>query len=121
LALPSITNYQLPSILEDKFASAGKSLLLCRAAKVTMWGPTPHLVKWLLEGVVRPAFSYGFLVWDMVTFSKGFQKKALKLHRLALLPLSLVRSKCPTARLEILAGVIPHEIFIEKTSIQIYL
>ena len=107
--------------IKDKFASARKSLLLHRAAMGVMWGPAPHLVKWLFEGMIRPAFSYGCHIWGRVTSSKGFQEKARKLHRLALLPMSPVRSKCPTAGLEIIAGLLPLELYIEKTSIQTYL
>ena len=106
--------------IKDKFAAAKKSLLFHRAAMGIMWGPTPRLVKWLFEGIVRPAFSYGCHIWGRVTSSKGFQEKARKLHRLALLPMSPVRSKCPTAGLEVIAGLIPLELFIEKTSIQTY-
>jgi hypothetical protein len=87
--------------IRDKFASVRKSLLLHRAAMGTLWGPAPHLVKWLFEGVVRPAFSYGCHVWGRITSQKGFLDKARKLHRLALLPMSPVRSKCPTAGLEV--------------------
>jgi hypothetical protein len=86
-----------------------------------MWGPAPHLVKWLFEGVVRPAFSYGCHVWGRVTSSRGFLEKARKLHRQALLPMSPVRSRCPTAGLEVLAGLLPLELFIEKTSIKTFL
>jgi ribonuclease HI len=78
-------------------------------------------VKWLFEGVVRPAFSYGCHVWGRNTSLKGFLEKARKLHRLALLPMSPVRTKCPTAGLEVLAGLLPLELFIEKTYIKTYL
>jgi hypothetical protein len=69
-----------------------------------IWGPAPHLVKWLIEGVVRSAFSYGCHIWGRVTLLKLFQEKAKKLHRLALLTMSLVILKCPTEGLEIIAG-----------------
>jgi hypothetical protein len=83
-----------------------------------MWGPTPHLVKWLFKGIIRPAFSFGCHVWGQVISSVGFMEKAKKLHRLVLLPMSPVRSRCPTVGLEIMAGLLPLELFIEKTSIQ---
>jgi hypothetical protein len=75
-------------------------------------------MKWLFKRVSRPAFSYGCHTWGRVTSSKGFQEKAKKLHRLALLAMSLVRSKCPSTGLKVMGSLIPLELTIEKTFIQ---
>jgi hypothetical protein len=53
--------------------------------------------------------------------SGGFQEKARKLHRLALLPISPVRSRCLIVGLEIMDGLLPLELFLQKTLIQTYL
>jgi hypothetical protein len=88
--------------IEDKFASAKKSLVHYRAS-----GQTSFLI-WL------SCMGEGYLIKGLPGESKKTPKTGLVTH-------VFVRSKCPTAGLDILAGLIHLELFLEKTLIQIYL
>ena len=102
--------------LNQKFANAKKSLLLHRNALGTLWGPSPHIVRWLYEGIIKPSLTYGCMVWGKSSETKSFKTQANKLQRLALLPMAPVRCQSPTAGLEIISNLIPLDIFIQKTA-----
>ena len=103
-----------------KLAAAKRSLLLHRNALGTMWGPQPHIVRWLYEGIIKPALTYGCTIWGAATSSKTFKSKALKLQRLALLPMAPVRTHSPTIGLEVISNLLPLDLFIQKNAIACY-
>ena len=107
--------------IEDKIIKAKKSLLLHRNAMGKMWGPHPATVRWLYEGIIKPSLTYGCLVWGHALKTKAILLKLQRLQRLALLPMSPVRSQTPTAGMEILSNIPPLTISINELSARAYL
>ena len=107
--------------IEDKIAKAKKSLLLHRNAMGKLWGPHPSTVRWLYEGIIKPSLTYGCLVWGHSLTTKSIILKLHRLQRLALLPMSPVRSQTPTAGMEILANITPLTITIKELTSRAYL
>ena len=91
----------------DKITKAKKSLLLHRNAMGKLWSPHPATVRWLYEGIIKPSLTYGCLVWGHALKTKSILTKLHRLQRLALLPMSPVRSQTPTAGMEVLANITP--------------
>ena len=86
-----------------------------------LWGPHPATVRWLYEGIIKPSLTYGCLVWGHALKTKSILSKLHRLQRLALLPMSPVRSQTPTAGMEVLANITPLTITINELSIRTYL
>jgi ribonuclease HI len=107
--------------IEDKIAKAKKSLLLHRNAMGKLWGPHPSTVRWLYEGIIKPSLTYGCLVWGHALTTKSIILKLQRLQRLALLPMSPVRSQTPTAGMEVLANITPITVTIKELSSRAYL
>ena len=84
-------------------------------------GPHPSTVRWLYEGIVKPSLTYGCLVWGHAIKTKAIFSKLIRLQRLALLPMSPVRSNTPTAGMEVLANVTPITISIQEIALRAYL
>jgi ribonuclease HI len=105
----------------DKINKAKKSLLLHRNAMGKLWGPNPATVRWLYEGIIKPSLTYGCLIWGHALKTKSILSKLHRLQRLALLPMSPVRSQTPTAGMEVLANITPLTITINELSIRTYL
>ena len=107
--------------IEDKIAKAKKSLLLHRNAMGKLWGPHPSTVRWLYEGIIKPSLTYGCLVWGHALTTQSITLKLQRLQRLALLPMSPVRSQTPTAGMEVLANITPLTVTIKELSSRAYL
>ena len=69
--------------------------------------------RWLYLSVVRPAVTYGALVWSRVCRFEGVMKQLERLNRLALLTLGHFRRSTPTAGLEVLTYIPPLDISIK--------
>jgi len=54
-----------------KVAAAKGRLLQIRQAMGRLWGTPPHMFRWNWTGMVRPAFSYGALVWAKASATAG--------------------------------------------------
>jgi ribonuclease HI len=98
--------------IQNKLTEAKIKLLQIRNATGKEWGPKPYMSRWLYTGVIRPAITYGCMVWAKETRDKTFKEKAQKLQRLALLHMAPFRHKSPTIGLEMLAYIPPLDIFI---------
>jgi len=85
---------------------------ICKAVG-KLWGPSPVIMKWMYTAIIRPAISYGNLVWGKVTRLKYFQEKAKRIQRLALMSMAPVRTHSPTVGLEIVAHIPPLELYIQ--------
>ena len=58
-----------------KIASAKGHLVKLRQSMGKLWGVPPFMTRWLYTGVVRPALSYGSLVWARATEKKTIQDR----------------------------------------------
>lgn len=92
---------------------AGKQLLFrAKQAIGKLWGPSPRGFHWIYTGIVRPALTYGSLVWGHVTTQKTIQAELRKMQRLALMSLGNFRRSTPTAGIEIITGTPPLDLWI---------
>ena len=80
----------------NKIASAKKMLLLTLAITRANHGPSPKLMKWTYEGIVRPAISYAAVNWTYEINSAKILKGFKKLDRLAMLSFARVKPSTPT-------------------------
>jgi hypothetical protein len=92
---------------QNKLKEAKFKLVQIRNATGTEWGPNPTMMKWFYTGVIRPAITYGCLVWAKATDNYTFRTQAQKLQRQALLHMAPSRTRSPTIGLEMLAYVPP--------------
>jgi hypothetical protein len=78
------------------------------------WGPSPLCARWSWTSVVRPALTYGSIVWSRVASQKWLITKLKPLQRLALSQVAHVRPGTPSTALEIMYGVPPLELHIKN-------
>lgn len=96
----------------QKIKHCKKLMFQASQAVGKLWGPNPKAMKWLFNGIVRPALSYGALVWAGILKRKGIQQKLNSLQRLSLMSYGHFRRSTPTAGLEILSGQPPLDLWI---------
>ena len=109
-----------------------KGLLLKLANSAgKLWGLSPKWMRWAYTGVVRPALTYGALVWTTrmlvrdgsPTAQHPYRMKATlrtqfeRVNRLALMQLGHFRRSTPTGGLEVIAHIMPLDLYIIKTAL----
>ena len=99
--------------IDSKIKEAKQKLLRVRNATGKLWGFPPIMGRWLYLSVVRPALTYGALVWSRVCRFEGVRRQLERLNRLALLTLGHFRRSTPTAGLEVLSYIPPLDISIK--------
>ena len=90
-----------------KVKNAKAALAKARSSLGQLGGFQAMLSKWIYTGIVRPALTYGALVWAPGCESKWAQKELTRVNRLALMSLGSFRRSTPTAGLEVLMDVRP--------------
>ncbi len=105
----------------QKIQAAKGHLLKLKNAMGKLWGTAPKLTRWLFTGIVRPALTYGALVWCKVCKDKTIIKELTKLNRLALISLGHLRHSTPTAGLEIINHVMPLPMWIMYEGVAAYI
>lgn len=78
------------------------------------WGLSPKIVRWLYTAIVRPALSYGSVVWWRRCQLSIVQQQLSKLQRMACIAISGAIRTTPSAALEVLLDLPPVHLFIEK-------
>ena len=78
------------------------------------WGPKPHLMKWTWECVVRPALTYGSVIWAHESQRPLVRTKLRSLNRLALSTLTSFPSSSPIQVSEILTDTFPLHLYLLK-------
>ena len=104
--------------VQEKVTSAKKHLMCIRNGFGSTWGPPPHINLWLYTGIVRPAITYGAVVWANSTKSAFIQRDLQRVQRLGLIMIAPMRPSTPTAGLELLTGVPPLDLQVQETAIQ---
>ncbi|XP_054282566.1 uncharacterized protein LOC128999863 [Macrosteles quadrilineatus] len=98
----------------QKVTQRGKwSLMACRRMVSGTWGLQPKLLHWLYVSVVRPALTYGSLVWWPKMESTIAVKALAGVQRLALIMITGAVSSCPGAALDCLLDMLPIDIYIK--------
>ena len=99
--------------IKNKIKTAKYRLMTTRSAIGKLWGPAPKAMLWLYSGIIRPALSYGALVWVGATTRLTTQQNLRKVNRLALLTLGHFRQGTPTAGLEIITYTPPLHLWLQ--------
>jgi len=103
--------------IKDKINKSRSKMGMIRSAVGIRWGPAPLLLKWCFSAIVRPALTYGSLVWG---HRIGQSKRLDGLNRLALRGLAPMRDKTPTAGLEVLTDTMPLDILIRGEGLKAF-
>ena len=112
------SNLSFHKHVRDKLAAAKRKLLLLGKVFRKAWGPHPRAIKWAYTGIVRPALTYGSIVWAHKAQSEDMKAKLTKLQRLALLHIAPVRRSTPTAALELLYDVMPLHLYVLECALK---
>jgi hypothetical protein len=78
------------------------------------WGPSPMCTRWSWTGVIRPALTYGAVVWSRTSTQAWAKTKLQRLKRMALSQIAHVRPSTPAVALEVMYGVPPLDLFIQN-------
>jgi ribonuclease HI len=82
------------------------------------WGVQPKFSRWAYTGIVRPALTYGSIVWAQAAQKPQMQKALQRMQRLAALSIAPVRRSTPTAGLEVMLYLIPLDIYVQGEAIK---
>ena len=96
---------------------AKKLLHATRRVVSDNWGLDVKRAKWVYDVVVKPAVTYGAVVWSP-ELSKTNWNKLEGIQRLACLTITGGIRTAPTRGLELIAGIPPIEIAVEKIALQ---
>ena len=99
--------------VKSKVAEAKSKLLRVRNAMGKLWGTRPLITRWIYANVIRPALSYGSLLWAQVCSKEWAQAEFRKVNRLAMLHLGSFRRSTPTAGMEVMFDVMPLHIQLQ--------
>ena len=107
--------------IDHKIRKSKNILFAARNAMGKLWGPSPANTIWIFNAIVKPALSYGALVWNRACEKKTIIQRLTKLNRLSLLLLGNFRRSTPTAGLEIILHQPPLHLWIKKEALSAYL
>jgi len=100
--------------IEHKCKKASNVFYQCRGAMGKTWGVSPKVAHWIFTAVVRPMLTYGALVWWQGVLLSTMEKKLVRVQRLACLGITGAMCTTPTAAMEIIVGVMPIVVHIQK-------
>ncbi|MDE3023336.1 MAG: hypothetical protein KGI54_16055 [Pseudomonadota bacterium] len=99
--------------IQDKLKKAKIRLFQYKQVVGTTYGPSPLNMRWMFTGIIRPAFSYGAVVWWRAVKAADIMTKCQRLTRLALTTWGGFRRSTPTAALEIMGYLPPMDLYLE--------
>lgn len=100
--------------LDNKLRKAAIAFWQCNKMVGKTWGLNPKITLWLYNTVVRPALTYGAIVWWPKTNRKTTVTKLQKFQRTACKAATGCMKSAPTTALEALLGVTPLHLFIKQ-------
>ena len=101
------SNLKWAEHIKTKVNAAKRKLFKFKSAIKPNWGP-PHLsTRWLYTSVVRPAVTYGALVWGNSVQNEKVQEDLRRLQGLGLMQQGLFRRNTPRRGLEVISAVEP--------------
>ena len=97
--------------------------LLMKLASITSayWGPKPKLMKWAYTGIVRPAFTYGALVWAHAVENEDLEAACRRLNRQPKNTIVKVPRSTPTRAMEIILDIFPLHLQVLKEGLSAYI
>jgi hypothetical protein len=100
--------------IENKIKKDKRTLMAIRSTIGKSWGPSPMCARWSWTGVIRPAFTYGAVVWSRTATQAWARTKFQRLQRMCLSQIAHIRPSTPLAALEVMYGVPPLDLFIQN-------
>ena len=82
-------------------------LMQCRRVVGPTWGLNPKTASWIYTTIVRPALSYGAMVWANAMLTKTNQDNMIQLQRLALKMVTGALPSTPSAALDKITNTTP--------------
>ena len=79
----------------------------CRRVVGPTWGLNPKTASWIYTTIVRPALSYGAMVWANAMITKTNQNNMIQLQRLALKMVTGALPSTPSAALDKITNTTP--------------
>jgi len=94
------------------------ALAQCKRAVGRTWGLRPKLTHWLYTAVIRPALTYGVVVWIAAVYKSNTLALLERVQRLGLLSICGVMSSTPTAAMECLLDIPPIDTYLEAVALR---
>ena len=104
--------------IEHKCKKAVNALFQCRSAMGKRWGSTPRTAHWLYTAVIRPALTYGAVVWWTGAQKATMARKLSKIQRTACLCITGAMCSAPTAALQVICGILPLDLQIQTEAMK---
>ena len=102
--------------VKEKINKAKRLLFAVKRCSGVIWGPKPKIMQWLYKGIVRPAITYGAVVWKEAVKKATIRKELDKIQRLALTCSIQVKRSTPVTSMEIILNITPLHLHIEETA-----
>ena len=93
---------------------ATRAIMVCRSLAGKTWGCKPFIVRWMYIMMVRPIITYGAVAWVKRTKLCTTRKILGKVQRLACICITGALRTCPTSALEVISGLPPLHIVMER-------
>ncbi len=106
---------------QKKLKNAKTLLFKMRNTLRITWGLQPKLLRWVYTGIVRPAITYGSIVWVHHINGKEQLKQLQKLHGTILRMMCPKRRSTPVAGIEMMFYVPPLELVIKGEAIKAHM
>ena len=103
--------------VNERIAKSKRYLMKMSNISKAIWGPKPHLSRWVYRCVVRPMIVYGSLSWAHITQSETIQEKLRKINRLAIATYTLFPRSTPTRAVELITDTFPLHLWLEKEAL----
>ena len=105
--------------IDEKTDNAIKLLESCKSYIGYTWGLSPKRLQWIYNQVIKPNLTYACFAWAYRCEKQCFLDKLQKVQRHVALAITGGICTTPTQTLEIMAGIMPIELYIQKESIKI--
>ena len=99
--------------LKEKTTKAIRLLFRYKQIVGKEFGPQPKYMRWMYTGIVRPALTYGAVVWWQKSYDATHIKRFTKISRLALLTFGSAQKGTPTIGMEAIGYLPPMDLFLE--------
>ena len=103
--------------IDNKIKQAKKYLFAIRSSIGSTWGPAPDKMIWIWETVIRPAITYGSLVWATY-LTPAMTKRLNKVQRLALTTTGHYRRSTQETGLDVAMGILPLDLHILASALK---
>jgi hypothetical protein len=93
--------------IENKIKKPKRTLMAICSVIGKLWGPSLECAKWSWTGVIRPALTYGAIVWSRSASQSWAKIKLQRLQRMALSQIAHIRQAPPLLRWRLCTGCPP--------------